>query len=138
MDCTPIANAIVEIWHARPSTITIDQLNERTTVEYDNTSSEHEYRGQMRTDAQGRYQFHTLKPGWYMNGGPYAGTYRPRHIHIKIWIDGVEKLTTQLYFKGDPLLEADPWAKQSLELTLSEDSSGAQSAIFNFVIVTDG
>ena len=138
MSCTPIADAVVEIWHARPTTITIDQLNESTAVEYDNTSEEREYRGQMNTDADGRYQFHTLKPGWYMNGGPYSGTYRPSHIHIKIWIDGVEKLTTQLYFKGDPLLEDDPWAKRSLVLEVNEDSSGAQTATFDFVIATDG
>ena len=63
MGCAPHCQCHREIWHARPSTITIDQLNESTTVEYDNTSEEREYRGQMRTDAQGRYMFIPSNPG---------------------------------------------------------------------------
>ena len=68
--------------------------------------------------------------GAYLNGS----TFRPAHIHVKIWVKDVEQLTTQLYFEGDPLIDADPWAKQALEVSLSEDASGALSGSYDFSV----
>ena len=127
---TPLAGAIVEIWHAYPSLVSAEDLANDDSVDYDHTSDEMEYRGQMATDDKGEYSFHTLKPGWYLNGSAF----RPSHIHVKIWVKGVEQLTTQLYFEGDPFIDADPWAKQALEVSLSEDASGALSGNYDFSV----
>ncbi|MFT4980035.1 MAG: protocatechuate 3,4-dioxygenase beta subunit, partial [Myxococcota bacterium] len=52
----------------------------------------------------------------YLNGAHY----RPRHIHVKVTDpDGIERLTTQLYFEGDPHLSCDAFASTSLVLPFS-------------------
>ena len=55
--------------------------------------------GEARTDAAGAFVFRTISPP------AYAG--RPRHIHAKITPPGGATLTTQLYFRDDPLLARD-------------------------------
>ena len=48
--------------------------------------------GARLSDVNGQYAFTTLYPV------PYTG--RPPHIHVKIWLDNKELLTTQLYLQG--------------------------------------
>jgi protocatechuate 3,4-dioxygenase beta subunit len=132
LDCNPVPDAVVEIWHAEPTAVPVDELTAADSVPYDNTSSEMRYRGQTATDATGQYSFHTKKPGWYLNGG----TFRPMHIHVKVWVGGVERLTTQLYFEGDPYIEGDSWAGPDRELTVTTSADGAESAIFHFTVET--
>jgi protocatechuate 3,4-dioxygenase beta subunit len=69
-------------------------------------------RGQMRTNAEGKYSFETILPGAYLNGSKY----RPRHIHIIITLPytittpilkETKTLITQLYFDGDPYILGD-------------------------------
>ncbi len=115
--CAPMAGAIVEIWHADPE------------GEYDNGDT-YNYRGWVRTGADGAYSFRTLMPGRYLNGG----TLRPAHVHVKAWRDGVELLTTQLYFEDDPYLEGDKWAEPSRTVCLDQDETGAYSAVFDLVL----
>lgn len=90
--CDPVPDAVVEIWHADPD------------GGYDE-AADGKYRGQTRSDSEGRYRFSTLVPGRYLNGDQF----RPAHVHVKVWIDGEERLTTQLYFDNDPYNDIDPW-----------------------------
>jgi protocatechuate 3,4-dioxygenase beta subunit len=130
LDCVPLEGAIVEIWQGYPTAVAVEDLKPSDSVDYDHDSAEMQYRGQMATDANGQYSFHTLKPGWYRNGNAF----RPAHIHVKIWVDGVEQLTTQLYFEGDPFIETDPWASDALTVPIETDSGGAQTGRFDFVV----
>ncbi len=130
LDCNPILNAVVDIWHADPTDVAAEDLVNSDSVDYDNSSNEMRYRGQTATDENGRYSFHTKKPGWYLNGD----TFRPMHIHVKVWVGNTEKLTTQLYFQGDPYIEGDPWASPDREVVLSPDGAGAEKGTFNFTI----
>lgn len=60
--------------------------------------------GRMITDAEGRYRFRTVKPGAYPwpNG---ANDWRPAHIHFSVFGHSfVQRLITQMYFEGDPLI----------------------------------
>lgn len=50
--------------------------------------------GRAVVDRDGRYRFRTLRPA------PYGG--RTPHIHVKVRLDRLELLTTQLYVEGDP------------------------------------
>ena len=50
--------------------------------------------GRVQADAQGRWQFRTIRPA------PYPG--RTPHIHVKVRSGPRELLTTQLYVEGDP------------------------------------
>ncbi len=99
--CSPISGAVVEIWHATP-VAPAGQPGD-TNASYDDTD-EYRYYGQVASDATGGFSFTTLRPGWYLNGGAY----RPAHVHLKVWVGGVERLTTQLYFDDDPFNDEDP------------------------------
>ena len=109
--CEPIANAVIEMWHASPTTVPASELTRKDTVDYDMTGESFRYYGQFATDAKGAYVMTTMKPGWYLNGP----TFRPSHIHAKLYVDGVEQLTTQLYFQNDRFIATDPWASTAPE-----------------------
>lgn len=64
--------------------------------------------GRTLTDGQGFYHFRTVKPGAYpwRNGG---NDWRPAHIHVSVFGRAfVQRLVTQMYFEGDPLIPRCP------------------------------
>ena len=64
--------------------------------------------GRTLTDADGYYYFRTVKPGAYpwRNG---INDWRPAHIHLSVFGSGfAQRLVTQLYFEGDPLIARCP------------------------------
>ena len=64
--------------------------------------------GRTITDAEGRYEFRTVKPGAYPwpNG---ANDWRPAHIHFSVFGHGfAQRLITQMYFEGDPMIALCP------------------------------
>jgi protocatechuate 3,4-dioxygenase, beta subunit len=64
--------------------------------------------GRCLTDDQGRYRFATIKPGAYPWGNHF-NAWRPAHIHFSVFgRTFAERLVTQMYFPGDPLLDFDP------------------------------
>ena len=74
-------------------------------------------RGKIKTDAEGRYAFWTIKPVSYpiptdgpvgkmlLNMGRHP--YRPAHTHMIVSAPGYEPVTTHLFVEGDPYLESD-------------------------------
>ena len=134
--CRPVSNAVIEMWHARPTRTPANALTRLDSVDYDMTGPAFRYYGQFATDAQGRWQITTKKPGWYLNGS----TFRPSHIHARIYVNGLEKLTTQLYFEGDPFIAGDPWASRAPERTVALKSGGKNqlSGRFDFTVNASG
>jgi protocatechuate 3,4-dioxygenase beta subunit len=65
----------------------------------DNRDPAFQFYGEAVTDADGFWTFLTVDPVLYES--------RPRHIHVKVKVDGAEVLTTQIYFDGDPLISED-------------------------------
>src|SRR5262249_11441582 len=64
--------------------------------------------GRVFTDAEGWYEFTTVKPGTYPWRN-HHNAWRPTHIHFSYFGPGfASRLITQMYFAGDPLLEFDP------------------------------
>ena len=116
--CQPIAQAKIDIWHANQN------------GDYDLTSGTRIHYGFVVTDNSGMFTMRTILPGAYLNG---PNTYRPRHYHIKIWVQNVEILTTQLYFVNDEFLQYEPDTPQALMLTLEENTNGWETA-YTFVI----
>ncbi|MAP18054.1 MAG: protocatechuate 3,4-dioxygenase subunit beta [Aurantimonas sp.] len=60
--------------------------------------------GRTLTDADGSYRLRTIKPGAYPwpNG---VNDWRPAHIHFSVFGHGfAQRLITQMYFEGDPLI----------------------------------
>ena len=132
--CNPLTNAVIEMWHALPTDVPVGRLSERDSVDYDTRSQEFRYYGQFATDGRGEYAMSTKKPGWYLNGQ----TFRPSHIHVRIYVDGAERLTTQLYFENDPFIAGDPWASAApgRVMSLRSDADGALSGRFDFTVST--
>jgi protocatechuate 3,4-dioxygenase beta subunit len=63
--------------------------------------------GRCLTDEAGAYFFRTVKPGAYpfRNG---INSWRPAHIHFSVFGQGfAQRLVTQMYFEGDPLIRHD-------------------------------
>ena len=64
--------------------------------------------GRTITDDDGNYAFRTIQPGPYpWPNGP--NDWRPAHIHFSIFGHGfAQRLITQMYFEGDPLIPLCP------------------------------
>ena len=64
--------------------------------------------GRVITDSAGRYRFITVQPGSYPWGN-HRNAWRPAHIHYSLFGRAfAQRLVTQMYFPGDPLLPYDP------------------------------
>ena len=113
--CQPLAGALLDFWHADDAGT------------YDNIGYTH--RGHQFCDADGSYALATIIPGHYLNGA----TYRPAHVHVKAAGQNTDVLTTQLYFRGDPYNEGDPFIVDSLIMDLVADG-GVIMAGFDFVL----
>ncbi|WP_163851691.1 protocatechuate 3,4-dioxygenase subunit beta [Pseudooceanicola aestuarii] len=66
--------------------------------------------GRVLTGADGSYEFLTIRPGAY----PWpnrANDWRPMHIHFSVYGHSFgQRLITQMYFQGDPLIDHCPIA----------------------------
>jgi protocatechuate 3,4-dioxygenase beta subunit len=111
--CTPPPNAVVDVWQADPMGV------------YDNATDAMDYRARVVCDADGRWSLRTFEPGRYLNGAQY----RPAHLHVKVWVDGVERLTTQLYFPGDPYNDVDPWYDPQREVLATGDGTATYDLV---------
>jgi protocatechuate 3,4-dioxygenase beta subunit len=67
--------------------------------------------GRTITDENGYYYFRTVKPGAYPWRN-WVNSWRPAHIHLSIFGAAfAQRLITQLYFEGDPLIAKCPIVK---------------------------
>ncbi|MFL1461737.1 catechol 1,2-dioxygenase [Roseococcus sp. DSY-14] len=108
MDGAPVANAIVDVWHAN----TMGGYSF-----FDPTQPKYNLRRRIRTDAEGRYRFRSILPAGYAcppDGATQAlldkiGRHgrRPAHIHFFVTAPGFRKLTTQINIDGDAYLHDD-------------------------------
>lgn len=85
----PLPGVAVEFWQTDASGV-YDHPGDRGTAGRDRGF---QFYGTSIADADGRYLFRTVQPGYYEP--------RPRHIHVKVKLDGRTLLTTQLYFYED-------------------------------------
>lgn len=85
----PLPGAAVEIWQTDATGI-YDHPGDGGTA---NRDRGFQFYGTSIADADGRYLFRTVQPGYYEP--------RPRHIHVKVKLDGRTLLTTQFYFAED-------------------------------------
>lgn len=110
-DGKPLPDTLIEVWQANAAGRYIHKADQHDAPLDPN------FRGSGRciTDGQGRYRFHSIKPGAYPWGNHPNG-WRPNHIHFSLFGPSfVTRLVTQMYFPGDPLLDLDPIYKASPE-----------------------
>ncbi|SAK64195.1 intradiol ring-cleavage dioxygenase [Caballeronia ptereochthonis] len=104
----PVEGATIEVWQTAPNGMYEGQ---------DPDQPEGNLRGRFRTNAEGAYAFHSIKPTSYPipTDGPVGrmlvatGRHpmRPAHIHFLIDAPGYEQLTTALYSADDPYVRSD-------------------------------
>jgi hydroxyquinol 1,2-dioxygenase len=104
----PIPGAMLDLWSTDGEGAYDVQLGDGNTLRA---------RGKIKTDAQGRYAFWTIKPVGYpiptdgpvgkmlLNMGRHP--YRPAHTHMIVTAPGHEPVTTHLFVEGDQYLESD-------------------------------
>ena len=106
LDGTPIAGAVVDVWHADAE------------GGYDvQRPGDLAGRARLRTDAAGRFHFRTTRPSSYPvpHDGPVGQMleaqgrhpYRPAHVHFMIAAPGHETLVTHVFADGDEYLDSD-------------------------------
>lgn len=100
----PVPNLLIEIWQANAA----GRYNHRVDQHDAPIDPNFTGAGRALTDAQGRYRFMTIRPGEYPWRNHY-NAWRPAHIHFSLFGQAiVQRLITQMYFPGDPLLDYDP------------------------------
>jgi protocatechuate 3,4-dioxygenase beta subunit len=100
----PIRDSLVEIWQANAA----GRYRHRWDTWPAPLDPNFSGAGRCVTDAEGRYEFVTIKPGPYPWGN-HPNAWRPAHIHFSL-LGGAfaQRLVTQMYFPGDPLFPFDP------------------------------
>ncbi|MEO8307890.1 MAG: dioxygenase [Pseudomonadota bacterium] len=105
---TPIAGALLDIWSGDGEGTYDMQMEEDVGMKA---------RGRIRTDAEGRYSFWSIRPEYYPvpTDGPVGvmlrkmGRHpmRPGHIHMIVSAPGHHPITTHLFAAGSQYLESD-------------------------------
>lgn len=100
----PIANALIEVWQANAAGRYMHKVDQHAAPLDPNFYGA----GRVLTNANGEYQFTTIRPGAYPWGNHY-NAWRPAHIHFSVFgTNFLQRLVTQMYFPGDPLIPLDP------------------------------
>lgn len=103
-DGRPVRHALVEVWQANAAGRYRHKADQTGKPLDPNFSGA----GRALTDADGRYEFTTIKPGPYPWKN-HHNAWRPAHIHFSLFGAGIlSRLVTQMYFPGDPLQALDP------------------------------
>jgi len=99
----PVARAVIEIWQANSAGKYIHELDRHDAPIDPNFSGV----GRLLTDADGQFQFRSIKPGAY----PVMESdwwWRPPHIHFSIFGPSwMNRFVTQIFFPSEPLNETD-------------------------------
>lgn len=139
----PVPNTLVEIWQANAS----GRYRHKKDVYLGALDPNFGGCGRTLTDSNGAYVFRTIKPGPYpwLN---YVNSWRPAHIHVSVFGTSFsQRLITQLYFEGDPLIEKcpiiqtipDPMAVRQLVAALDLNSAVPMDCLaYKFDIVLRG
>ena len=103
----PVPNTLVEVWQANAG----GRYRHRNDTYLAPIDPNFGGCGRVLTDENGVYYFRTIKPGPY----PFPNTvnsWRPAHIHLSVFGSGfAQRLVTQMYFEGDPLIPHCPIAQ---------------------------
>jgi protocatechuate 3,4-dioxygenase beta subunit len=103
-DGRPVRHALIEVWQANAAGRYRHEVDRHPAPLDPNFSGA----GRVLTGDDGSYRFVTIKPGAYPWGN-HENAWRPAHIHFSVFGRTLtERLVTQMYFPGDPLMALDP------------------------------
>lgn len=119
----PLPGATIEIWQTDTNGVYLHPNDPST----DQRDPNFQFYGEAVTAADGSYSFRTILPGQYEP--------RPRHIHVKVFLEGQELLTTQFYFADDPDVASEPLFTTGDGVHLLIDLAEGQDAEGNPILV---
>ncbi|MGH7103753.1 MAG: protocatechuate 3,4-dioxygenase subunit beta [Acetobacteraceae bacterium] len=100
----PVPDTMIEIWQANAAGRYHHPLDQHDAP----LDPYFHGAGRVFADAGGQYRLLTIRPGSYPWRN-HTNAWRPSHIHVSLFGRGfAERLITQIYFEGDPLLALDP------------------------------
>ncbi|MEO0382542.1 MAG: protocatechuate 3,4-dioxygenase subunit beta [Pseudomonadota bacterium] len=100
----PVPNTLVEIWQANAG----GRYRHKKDTYLAPIDPNFGGCGRTLSDADGHYTFRSIKPGAYPWRN-WVNTWRPAHIHLSVFGPSfAQRLITQLYFEGDPLIAKCP------------------------------
>jgi protocatechuate 3,4-dioxygenase beta subunit len=103
-DGLPLAGQLVEVWQCNAAGRYAHEADQHPAPLDPHFSGA----GRCLTDAAGGFRFITIRPGAYPWRN-HVNAWRPAHIHFSVFgRTFAERLVTQMYFPGDPLLDFDP------------------------------
>jgi len=103
----PVPNTLVEIWQANAG----GRYRHKKDAYLAAIDPNFGGCGRTMTDAEGYYTFRTVKPGAYPWRN-WINSWRPAHVHFSVFGTAfAQRLITQMYFEGDPLIATCPIVK---------------------------
>lgn len=100
----PVPNTLVEIWQANAG----GRYRHKKDTYLAAIDPNFGGCGRTLTNEDGYYTFRTVKPGAYPWRN-WVNSWRPAHIHVSVFgTSFAQRLITQLYFEGDPLIAKCP------------------------------
>jgi protocatechuate 3,4-dioxygenase, beta subunit len=100
----PVSHTLVEIWQANAA----GRYRHRNDNHAAPLDPNFTGAGRGLTDANGGYEFITIRPGSYPWDN-HQNAWRPAHIHFSLFGPAfATRLITQMYFPNDPLFPYDP------------------------------
>ncbi|MFC8919681.1 protocatechuate 3,4-dioxygenase subunit beta [Streptomyces sp. NPDC057116] len=139
----PVRGQLVEVWQANAS----GRYAHRRDRHPAPLDPHFTGAGRTLTDDDGHYTFTTIRPGAYPWRN-HTNAWRPAHIHFSFFGTAfAQRLVTQMYFPGDPLLPHDPVlhsvtddaARQRLIATYDHGLSRPERSLgYRWDVVLDG
>jgi hydroxyquinol 1,2-dioxygenase len=132
-----VAHARIEVWQSDEKGLYDVQYADR---------SQHQARGILTADAQGRFHFQSIlaMPYPIPHDGPVGQLleatarhpWRPAHLHFKIEAPGYETLITHVFRKDDPYVASDAvfGVRESLVTDWLQLADGSYQLDFDFVL----
>ncbi|MEQ8589576.1 MAG: protocatechuate 3,4-dioxygenase subunit beta [Roseitalea porphyridii] len=100
----PVPNTLIEIWQANAG----GRYRHKKDTYLAPIDPNFGGCGRTLSDENGGYFFRTVKPGAYPWRN-HVNSWRPAHIHLSVFGSAFsQRLITQLYFEGDPLIPLCP------------------------------
>lgn len=140
LDGQPIAGAVIDVWQSDEEGF--------YDVQSPGASGEHEHRarGQLRSDAEGGFNFRSILAHHYPipHDGPVGAMldaldrhpWRPAHLHFMIEAPGHERLITHIFREGGQYLDSDAvfGVRGSLIADWPRQEGGFHTLDYDFVL----
>ncbi len=119
-NCSPLAGAIVDVWHCDKDGNYSEYGG--TGMQQTDYTTVHFLRGRQTTDVNGNVSFISIYPGWYQGRAP--------HVHVEVLnSSGTSLLVTQIAFPED--ISSKVYSSTSYASHGQSDTSNTNDNVFS-------